>query len=156
MPKFYGKYRGRVTDNNDPGDKARVQVIVPSVLGEDILVWAMPCSPFAGPGVGFVSIPPVDASVWIEFEAGDPRFPIWAGCFWQEGELPSAHKLSSAQFRPNFISIITEYMSLTVDDNAGGVIVIESNSGARIELTPTEVKIDSANAKGVSINNHAF
>lgn len=150
MTKLYGKYPGLVTDNNDPNDQARVQVTLPSVLGEDNLVWAMPCSPFAGPGVGFVSTPPVGASVWVEFGAGDPNLPILAGCFWQEGDLPSA------QVRSNSISIITEYMSLTIDDNAGGVIVIESNSGARIELTSTEVKIVSGNAQGVSINSHTF
>lgn len=150
MPKFYGKYRGRVTDNHDHSDKARVQVMVPAVLGEDTLVWAMPCSPFAGPGVGFVSIPPVGASVWVEFEAGDPHLPIWAGCFWQEGELPSA------KFRPNGFSLITEYISLTIDDNVGGVMVIENNSGTRIEMSSTEVKIDTVNAEGVSINNHTF
>lgn len=150
MIKYYGKYRGRVTDNNDPTNKARVQVTAPSVLGEDNLVWAMPCSPFAGPGVGFVTIPPVGASVWIEFEAGDPRLPIWAGCFWQEGEL------TSAQFQPGAFTIKTEYMTLTIDDNSGGVMIMEHNSGTRLELTSTDVKIDSVKAEGVSINNHSF
>lgn len=134
MKNYYGKYRGWVTDNDDPINTARVQVAVPSVFGEGNLVWAMPCSPYAGSGVGFVTIPPVGANVWVEFEAGDSRLPIWAGCFWQEGEL------TPSQLQPGALSIIGENMSLTIDDNVGGIIVIENKSGARIELTSTDLK----------------
>ena len=36
----------------------RVQVSVPDVLGDTMLAWAMPCTPYAGPGVGFFAIRP--------------------------------------------------------------------------------------------------
>jgi hypothetical protein len=87
-PTFYGKYRGKVTNNIDPLQMGRVQVSVPMVLGDGRLSWAMPCAPIAGPGVGFFAVPALDANVWVEFEAGDPDYPIWSGCFWDKGQLP--------------------------------------------------------------------
>ena len=82
MTQFFGKYRGKVENNIDPMMLGRVQVSVPAVLGSGQLSWAMPCAPFAGPGVGLFTVPPVGANVWVEFEAGDPDYPIWSGCFW--------------------------------------------------------------------------
>jgi hypothetical protein len=78
---FYGKFRGKVTDNRDPLRQARLSVLVPDVLGETPS-WALPCVPFAGPGSGFLALPPVGANIWVEFEGGDPDYPIWSGCFW--------------------------------------------------------------------------
>ena len=85
--RFYGKYRGIVLDNEDPLGLGRIRARVAAVPGS-LLNWALPCTPYAGPDVGFYAIPPIDANVWIEFEAGDPNYPIWVGCFWNEGEVP--------------------------------------------------------------------
>ncbi|MDZ4721862.1 MAG: phage baseplate assembly protein V [Roseiflexaceae bacterium] len=88
MPAFYGKYRGTVTQNNDPMRQGRLMVTAPEVLG-GLSAWAMPCVPYAGMQVGLFLMPPVGAHVWIEFESGNPDFPIWSGCFWGPGELPA-------------------------------------------------------------------
>jgi len=93
MQPFWGKYRGRVVENVDPLKLGRLQVMVPAVLGEVATAWAMPCVPYAGQGVGFFILPPAGAAVWVEFEGGDPDYPIWAGCFWREGELPIAAEM---------------------------------------------------------------
>jgi len=89
MNDFYGKYRGKVENNVDPMQLGRIQVNVPAVLGEGRMSWAMPCVPYAGSGVGFFAIPPNGANVWVEFEGGDPDYPIWSGCFWGTGEVPA-------------------------------------------------------------------
>ncbi len=88
-PTFYGKYRGIVQNPADPQGLGRVQVSVASVLGDSKLAWAMPCLPGAGSGVGFYAIPPKDAKVWVEFEAGNPDYPIWSGGFWDLGDTPA-------------------------------------------------------------------
>jgi hypothetical protein len=88
-PTFFGKYRGTVTNPVDLQGLGRVQVSVPDVLGDGKLAWAMPCTPYGGDGVGFFAIPPKDAKVWVEFERGDPDYPIWTGCFWGLGENPA-------------------------------------------------------------------
>ena len=79
---FYGKYRGVVTSNKDPLGMARIQATVPDVLGTDESGWALPSAPFAGNKMGFVALPIVGSRVWIEFEQGDPDYPIWTGGFW--------------------------------------------------------------------------
>ena len=81
MNQFFGKYRGTVTDIQDPLFMNRVRAKVPDVMGDLESGWAMPCLPFAGSGMGFFALPQVGAGVWIEFEHGDPDYPIWAGCF---------------------------------------------------------------------------
>lgn len=86
--KFWGKYRGKVLPggNMDPLGLYRLLVDVPAVGGTALgsQRWALPCVPYAGPGVGFVALPPVGANVWVEFEGGDPTYAIWSGCFWAE------------------------------------------------------------------------
>jgi hypothetical protein len=89
MTQFYGKYRGRVEDINDPLKLGRIRALVPAV-DRMTANWALPCAPYAAPQ-GFLFLPPVGASVWIEFEAGDPNAPIWSGCFWERLEdMPTA------------------------------------------------------------------
>ncbi len=85
---YWGKYRGKVESNIDPLQQGRLQVSCPSVLGDGTLSWAMPSVPYAGPNVGFFMLPPRQANVWVEFEGGDPDYPIWGGCFWGPGETP--------------------------------------------------------------------
>ena len=89
MTEFFGKYRGKIENNIDPMLQGRVQVSVPAVLGDGSLAWAMPCVPYAGSGVGLFMIPPVGTNIWVEFESGNPDYPIWAGCFWGTGEAPA-------------------------------------------------------------------
>ncbi|RZI53869.1 MAG: phage tail protein [Pseudonocardia sp.] len=81
--QYFGKYRGIVVDNNDPERLGRLRMIVPSVLGSDVVSgWAKACLPYGGaPEQGFVYIPSRGAGVWVEFEEGDLEFPIWTGAF---------------------------------------------------------------------------
>ena len=72
-PPFYGKFRGVVTDNRDPLFMGRIRAKVTDIFGDEKTGWAMPAVPYAGKGVGFYMIPPEKASVWIEFENGDPH-----------------------------------------------------------------------------------
>jgi len=71
--RFYGVYRGVVTNNVDPMSQWRVQAQVTAILGNQAL-WAMPCRP-----VGAAAVPAVGASVWLAFEGGDPSLPVWMG-----------------------------------------------------------------------------
>jgi len=81
--KYYGKYSGEVTKNEDDDHMGKIMVKVPAVFGKDLEVRARPC--FA-PCQFFV--PPVGAKVWVEFEAGDPSFPLWTGMWYPSGATP--------------------------------------------------------------------
>lgn len=86
--RHYGKYRGTVTDNQDPRYLGRVKMKVPEILGDVETGWALPCSPYAGDGCGLHAIPAPGALVLAEFEAGDPSRPLFTGCCWSSGKLP--------------------------------------------------------------------
>lgn len=138
MPQFFGKYRGTVANNIDPQQMGRLQVSVPAVLGDGQLSWALPCLPFAGPGVGFFTLPPNGANVWVEFEGGDPDYPIWSGCFWGLGEAPATPAIEQMKV------LKTDMATITINDLPGvGGVKIETTLGAKIEIT----------AQGIEINN---
>lgn len=111
--RYFGKYRGKVLDNYDPLFMGRIMPDVPSAPGM-ILNWALPATPYAGAGVGFFAIPPIGADVWIEFEGGDPNYPIWSGCFWAEPlDLPLEPAIPLRKcFR-------TDNITLLADDTPG-------------------------------------
>ena len=108
--RHFGKYRGLVTDNSDPTSRGRLKVKVPALLG-DLEVWAMPCVPYAGAQVGFYSLPEAQTGAWIEFEGGDLSYPIWAGFFWGDNEIPDNNDPAIKIWK-------TEKVSLRIDDNA--------------------------------------
>ena len=89
--RFFGKYRAFVRDNHDPERLGRCRLEVPAVLGvgpENWSDWAYPCFPFGGiDNCGTFLVPPEGASVWAEFEGGDPQFAIWTGV-WLAGSNP--------------------------------------------------------------------
>jgi hypothetical protein len=94
---YRGLFRGVVVDNIDPLELNRLLVAVPTLpaLSES---FAMPCAPFGGMQAGMVLTPPIGANVWVEFENGDPSYPIWTGCFWTEGQKPLLAELPTQQF----------------------------------------------------------
>jgi uncharacterized protein involved in type VI secretion and phage assembly len=155
---YFGKYRGKVENNIDPLQQGRVQVSCPTVLGEGTMSWAMPCSPFAGNGVGFFAVPPRSANVWVEFEGGDPDYPIVGGCFWAAGEVPATPALAEMKV------LKTATATITVNDLPGaGGITLELQSGAKITITATGVEMTSGLGAAVklsglqtSVNNGAL
>jgi len=144
MSQFFGKYRGKVENNIDPLQQGRIQVSVPAVLGDGRLSWAMPCVPYAGPGVGFFTIPPVGANVWVEFEGGEPDYPIWSGCFWGTGEVPALPAVAEMKV------LKTSTATITLNDLPGaGGITIETITGMKIAITMMGIEIN--NGQGASI-----
>ena len=144
MTDFLSKYRGKVENNIDPMQLGRIQVSVPSVLGEGRMSWAMPCVPYAGSGVGFFAIPPVGANIWVEFEGGNPDYPIWSGCFWGVGEVPAMPAIAEMKI------LKTDMGTITLNDLPGvGGITIETTTGMKIEINALGIEI--TNGQGGSI-----
>jgi uncharacterized protein involved in type VI secretion and phage assembly len=128
--RFFGKYRGEVKSNDDPAKVGRLQVQVRDVL-EDELVWAMPCVPYAGDKVGFYCLPDNGAGVWVEFEGGNPRFPIWVGCYWKSGELPSEATGPSIRIWK------TPKLTIKIDDDVGESL-IQTGDDMKIAMTASD------------------
>ena len=137
--RYFGKYRGLVAAATpDPTLRGRVQVQVPAVLGAAI-VWAMPCVPYAGKGVGVHMLPPAGAGVWVEFEAGDPSYPIWSGCYWAQGDIDPTDAVPSVKF------IRTDRVSLRIDDLKGELVI--DTGASKITINALSIKLDSIEVK---------
>ena len=124
--KFLGKYRGTVVQNDDPKKIGRVQVIVPDVSNVALTSWAMPCLPISGIQTGMFAIPPIGSGVWIEFEQGDPDYPIWVGGWWGSAAEMAPTALSSPPATPNVVLQTLGQNSVTVFGAPGGGITISS------------------------------
>jgi len=149
--RYYGKYRGTVLNNIDPMLMGRIQAVVPDVSSLVPTSWAMPCVPVAGIQMGEFTVPLIGSGVWIEFEQGNPDYPIWSGCFWgSAAEVPA-----SARLVPPGVPSITLQTPLQntiqVSDLPGptGGIMLKSASGATIIVNDTGIYIQ--NGKGASI-----
>lgn len=141
---FLGKFRGVVSDNRDPSMLGRIRAKVQDVFGDNESGWALPALPYAGNGVGLFLIPPTDAWVWIEFEHGDPEYPIWTGCFWAQGEVPASPGVAEMKV------LKTDAATITLNDMPGaGGITVETTTGMKISLTATGMEI--TNGQGGSI-----
>ena len=145
MTSFLGKYRGKVVNNIDPLMLGRLIVLVPAV-SELPLSWAMPCVPYAGRNVGFFALPPIAANVWMEFEEGDPNYPIWTGCFWGDGEVPAKQGLPTTKVIKTEtvtfeINDLLTSVSLEVLTPAGPVKFAQGSDGITLTIGSTSRKI---------------
>ena len=151
LPRYYGKYQGTVVSNEDPMGLGRLSVVCPAIDAHIPLPrWARPCVPYAGPEVGFFFMPPIGASIWVEFEGGNPHYPIWSGCFWDEGETPLGGR------DPMLKVLRTKFVTLIMNDTpeAGGftlqcmdpavnvpILIKGSSEGVLIQVEPATVNI---------------
>jgi len=149
--KYYGKYRGTVTNNIDPQQLGRIQVIVTDVSNLIPGSWAMPCVPIAGKQSGVFVVPQIGSGVWVEFEQGDPDYPIWVGGFWGlAAELP-ALALAGNPASPSIVLQSGLQNILMISDLPGptGGIMLKSLTGAMILINETGITI--TNGQGATI-----
>ena len=149
--KYYGKYRGVVLNNVDPMQMGRLMIEVPDVTGLAPSSWAMPCVPIAGIQNGIVALPIIGSGVWVEFEQGDPDYPIWTGCFWGSAAEIPALALTVPPAVPGITFQTPLQNGITINDVPGptGGIMLKSTTGATIIVNDTGIYIQ--NGKGASI-----
>jgi uncharacterized protein involved in type VI secretion and phage assembly len=149
--KYYGKYRGTVINNIDPLQIGRIQVMVPDVSSVLPSSWAMPCVPVAGKQMGAYMVPQIGSGAWIEFEQGDPDYPIWTGCFWGVVAEVPALALAGNPVSPSILLQTGLQNTLVVSDLPGptGGIMLKSTTGATLIVNDTGIYIQ--NGKGASI-----
>jgi hypothetical protein len=155
LTRYYGKYRGTVIENIDPEQIGRVLVQVPDVLGESPSSWALPCVPAAGIQSGVFVVPPIGSQVWVEFEQGDPDYPIWTGGFWGLVADVPVFATAPPAIPPgqNIVMQTTGQNMVMVSDApptpVSGGIVLKSMSGAMIVVNATGIYI--SNGQGATI-----
>jgi uncharacterized protein involved in type VI secretion and phage assembly len=150
--RFYGKYRGVVAAVDE--STLRIKAKVQEVLGDIPSGWCMPCVPYAGNQVGIAFLPEVGSGVWIEFEAGDPSLPIWAGCFWFEGQIPDDAK-------PSVKTIVTVAKHRILFDDDSKTITISTDDGNTVTLDQNGITLERGSKvaisdSGVDVNDGAL
>jgi uncharacterized protein involved in type VI secretion and phage assembly len=149
MPRtYFGKYRGVVSNIQDPLLIGRIKAKVSDVYGDNESGWATPCAPFGGQGMGFFALPAVGAGVWIEFEQGDPEHPIWSGCwFGVMAEVPAV--LLAPPYKRTLIQTSAGHTILIDDTPGNGGITLATADGAQIIMNAMGIQL--SNGKGASI-----
>ncbi|HEY0785590.1 MAG TPA: phage baseplate assembly protein V, partial [Acidobacteriaceae bacterium] len=148
--RYYGKYRGLVTDNADPSNLGRIQAQVPRLLGAETSGWALPAFPYGGASQqGFFALPDVGAGVWIEFEGGDLSYPVWTGTWYTTGAIPE-----SAQAGQKVLKTSSGH-KIVLDDDAGSLAITDSNNNV-IQMNSTSIQITAGNATQVVIDAPAI
>ena len=81
--RFPGVYRGIVAAVGDPLGKGRVKLQVPQILGDSVTDWA-----WGSYSAGVETADPnVGMGVWVQFEGGDPSYPLWSNKFDSSGSV---------------------------------------------------------------------
>jgi len=149
--RYYGIYRGTVVNNIDPMLIGRIMVIVPDVGGITPSTWAMPCVPVAGKQMGVFMVPQIGSGVWVQFEAGDPDYPVWTGGWWGLAAEVPVLAVAGVPADPNMVLQTTLQNAIVLSDLPGptGGIMLKSTTGATIIVNDTGIYIQ--NGKGASI-----
>lgn len=157
--KFFGVYRAIIANVNDPEKLGRIKVYCPAVYGEGVESgWVLPAIQFIGMGFGLYCIPPSSIQgrriyVWIQFEMGDPNYPIWFGSpIGQTNGLSELNKNfrkkndGSDRQTPNNYGIITPggHRIELDDDKSSNEIRITHAKGTRLVLDDGGVTVDGA------------
>lgn len=169
---YYGKYRGRVADNQDPDGLGRLLLRVPSILGEDVTTdWALPCLPIGGQdGVGSFWIPEKEALVWVEFEQGLLSHPIWTGTFWDGSMAPPADATVKRTFKTPFGHIFEfddtkgeekirlEHggdgnASAEIDENGSITLTGGDGASATLDASGGEIVVSDANGNSMTMSS---
>lgn len=149
--RFHGKFRGTVLNNIDPMQKGRLLLQVADVDALLPTTWALPCFPFVGRQCGMWALPQIGAGVWVEFEQGDPDYPIWVGGWYgNAGEVP-ALALTAAPALPAVVLQTQGQTTLMLSDTPGptGGILLKTLTGAFISIN--DIGITISNGKGAII-----
>jgi hypothetical protein len=154
--RFQGKYRATVLQNIDPEQRGRLQLMIPDVLGPVPSTWAEACVPLAGPTgppMGVYLVPPIGAGVWVEFERGDPNYPVWVGCRWGgQSDIPPMARVGIPA-SPNIVmQTLGQHLVMISDappSPATGGILLKSATGAMVVVNDTGIYFN--NGKGASI-----
>lgn len=130
MGLYYSTYRGWVADNNDPEGLGRLKLSVPDIYGDKVYdKWAWPTSCFSGANYGSQVLPQKNDLVWVSFERGNPRKPLWSFGYFGRSEKPvNLRDVNSFWF-------LTPKGNLIEFNDTTGIITIKAGA-SEIEVQP--------------------
>lgn len=149
--RYYSVYRATVTDNEDPDFRGRVKVSCPAVYGDDTYqYWALPMG-VPSSNTALWMIPNVGDVVWVQFEGGDARYPVWSWGWFKQDAAPNAAKVNGNKIDATVLQSKSGHR-IVMDDKAE-TVTISNASGLHIVLTKTKVNIVGESQKAVKGND---
>lgn len=141
--RYYAIYRGTVADNEDPEVLGRIRINVPATYGKRTPdYWAWPKGMYAGKDIGFYALPNKGDMIWVSFENGDPKYPVWEYGHWAMGQVPNTVKGPKQKLFQT-----TSGMRLLFDDDKKKIVVYKSD-GRVIELNEKGISLGSEGKSG--------
>ena len=128
---------------------------VPALAGEPAIDMGLPCVPAAGIQAGLFIVPPIGSQVWIDYEQGDPDYPVWTGGFWGTAADVPVFATAPPAIPPgqNIVIQTTGQNMILLSDSAPtpatGGIILKSTSGAMLVVNDTGIYI--SNGQGAAI-----
>jgi len=132
--RLYGKYKGEITDRDDRKKRGRLRVKVEGIT-DDKGIWAEPCVPYAGDGIGFFAMPPKGTGVWIEFLDGRIDRMVHCGFFWRDGEL------ASQDYDPARVHFETGSLRIEIKDASDEITIEIKKNGGSITIKGGEITL---------------
>lgn len=147
--KYYSVYRGYVIDNNDPDGMGRIQVRLPEISRDKPLIkWAYPKSVFSGNNYGMQLLPMIGDLVWVEFQQGNTRFPVWSHGHFVKDEKPTEF------VTPQVYGFKTPKGQLIIIDDRDDIEKIIINNGENGGLVKVIELTERLNTIEDKLNNH--
>jgi uncharacterized protein involved in type VI secretion and phage assembly len=111
----------------------------------------MPCFPLTGKQMGAYWVPQIGSGVWVEFEQGNPDYPIWVGGFYGLAAEVPALALAGNPVSPSIVLQTSLQNCMVISDLPGptGGIMLKSATGATLIVNDTGIYIQ--NGKGASL-----
>jgi hypothetical protein len=154
--RFYSSYRGFVLYNEDPDKMKRIMVYCPQLTGLNRKgLWAYPKGIATGAKWGLNLIPEIGDMVWVEFEYGNPRYPIWSFAYRRKGEAANLSHLEEPKeygFQSpngNWVNISDNGNIITVQTAGGHQIVLSDDDESILISTSAGQRITLDDAAGV-------
>lgn len=145
LGRYYSIYRGVVVDNKDPEHLGRVKITVPQ-FDNVVAEWAYPLGQEGSIQTGFKYLTPkIGQIVFVQFECGDPLYPLWSYCGWAEEEIPEEFK------DPHTFGIITPSSHKVLVKDKDGIIYISISDESEKEVTSFILDRDSVSIKAKEI-----
>lgn len=175
LGRYYGFYRGVVVSNTDEDGRGRIEVKIPFITGDEPLASKAYPKDFriAGKDSGEFYPPDVGDTVYVEFENGDLRFPVYCGGYHGDDETPEdfIHEADEPKIRgfktkyghkilydergdKQKISISTPNHSVVLDDTASKeAIYVLHKSGSQVNLDKNgSINLLAKNGTFVALN----
>ena len=140
-----------VVNNIDPMQIGRIQAMVPDVSAMLPTTWAMPCVPIAGKQMGTYVVPQIGAGVWIEFEQGDPDFPVWVGGFWGIVARCPLWLCAGHPVSPSIVLQPPAQNCIVISDLPGPTGGMYSSAPRAAMMMVNDIGVSIQNGKGASI-----